>query len=88
MSELEVRKSRQVLWAFAIGTAVIGLVTLVVEIATGRQLGAAVGLPVFVSTPLGVGAVFLALLTLRNDRRGLIPLVLAAAYWILFFVYL
>lgn len=68
--------------------ALIGLVTIGLEAWTERRLSYAAGFPLFMSTPLGVGALILSLRIIKLEpKQAIFPGVLTSLYWILFVAY-
>ncbi len=64
----------------------IAIISLVVEILTERWLAKALGLPVFMSLPLGVGTGVLMFLTWRSKNvRPTLVTVLFVTYFAIFF---
>ncbi|MFW5967370.1 MAG: hypothetical protein ACOCV2_07625 [Persicimonas sp.] len=74
--------------ALAIGTGVIALGTLFVELMTDRSLAKLLPFGVdFISAPLGAATVVLAALIARTDRLwSAAVFALGAAYWIAFLI--
>lgn len=70
----------------AVGTGVIALVSIGVEVWTGQTLAQNADLGVaFVSAPLGVATLLLAALTARKNSLWALPaLICAIAYWSVF----
>lgn len=70
----------------AVGTGLIALVSIGVEVWTDQALARAFDLGVaFVSAPLGAATAILAALTARNNLKWALPaLACAVVYWLLF----
>lgn len=70
----------------AVGTGVIALASIGVELWTEQTLAQTAPLGVtFVSAPLGAATAILAALTAKNNIKWALPaLVCAAAYWLIF----
>lgn len=79
----ETNDSQMLLAAAAGAAGMIGLVTLGLELATGRWFARVVGIaPLFVSTPLGIGTVALGGWIARDRPTRAIPvLILGLLYW-------
>lgn len=74
--------------ASLIGAGSVGLELLLAHVTQGPPPGFLIGLPIpFISAPLGVGAVSLALLGLfTRPKTAIISLLFAVSYWALFFL--
>jgi len=70
----------------AVGTGVIALVSIGVELWTDQALARTADFGVaFISAPLGAATAILAALTAKNNIKWALPaLVCAAVYWLLF----
>jgi len=73
--------------ASLIGAGSVGLELLLARVTQGPPPGFLIGLPIpFISAPLGVGAVLLALLgVFTRPKTAAISLLFAVGYWALFF---
>ena len=77
-----------VLSAAAGASGAIALAALFAEVATDAWLAQTLGLGLYVTTPLGVGATFLTGLVARDRgvKASFIPAALVAAYWLVYLV--
>lgn len=65
----------------------IAIISLAIEILTGRWLAKAIDLPVFISLPLGVGTGILMVLTWRSKNvRPTLITTLFVTYFTIFFI--
>lgn len=88
-TEHRITNDALVLHAAATATSIIGVLTLLLEIWTDRWLSAALGLDVFMSTPLGLGILVMAVLSSRaRPSRAYLPVVASIVYWTMFFIFL
>ena len=73
------------LHASATAACLIALTGIALEIWTDRWFANALGVPTFLSLPLGIGAIVFCVLTFRSEQIRSAPFfVMAGLYWALF----
>lgn len=79
---MSARTGDRVVIALGVATTFIGVVTMAVERATDLTLSHAIGLPIFMSTPLGIAALaFIPIVWRVSKTHGLRQVALAAIFW-------
>ncbi len=75
-----------VLSAASIAAGAIAFATLIAEVVTGGWLAQSLGLGIYMSTPLGVGATFLTVMVAKNRslQHARIPTFFVIIYWALY----